>query len=159
MSETIAQVPKSNGFLLNKQLVKKLRSVVTRGKRPIDKVCSDRDLIDHVVAEMYQIWKEHPIYCTTVPEKDATYTWFNASSYEAVRDDESIVDKGRFVDACIIAYIYGTDGVAKWCTSSRVVYPKQLDHQKLLRLQNQAAEMADAKCVDSEFIPCTEPIS
>lgn len=148
----------SNAFLLSKQLISRLRSAVTRGKDPIDKLCSDRDLVERVVAQTYPMLKLTPVYYKQVPVEGQTYKWFNTSHCDLIRDDESIVDKGRFVDACIIAYLFGPEGLTKWCVSSRIVYPKQLEDEKLARIAKRAAEIAVTKCVDSKFIPGTEPI-
>lgn len=143
---------------VNKKLLVNLRSALSHNKRPIDCLPSDRDILDYVIRETYAVLKDRPIYCAQVPGKDECYKYFDSDVLREVRTNELIRDYGRFIDACIIGYLYGEEGLKKYCVGSRVVYPQKLGQDKMHRIATTAAGIADSKSVVSEFIPLTQPL-
>lgn len=167
MNNNEKQVPKGDSTALqsentaiyvNKKLLVTLRSALKRGASRYDILPSDRNLIDAVVREMSKHIIANPVYSKVVPGKDDSYKWFDSDVQRQIAGLEAIKNKGRFVDACIIAYVYGEVGMEQYCVGSRVIYPQKLDQDKLRRIANQAAVIADSKSVESVFVPTTLPL-
>lgn len=143
---------------VNKKLLVNLRSALKKGANNFDSLPSDREIIDHVVREMSRVLIPNPIYSKVVPGVDDRYKYFDSDVHRAVVSSEGIKDKGRFIDACIIAYLFGEVGISKWCVSGRVIYPQKLDQNKLHRIATSAAAIAAANSVESVFEPLTLPL-
>lgn len=143
----------NNAILVSRELVEKLRSAVAQRKGPYDRLPSDRMLLDAVLQQMVGALAGRRIYCTTVPKQGETYKYFGSDVVSAIRKQTDIMDLGRFVDACIVAYLWGDAGLARYCVGSKVVYPQKLDDEKLARIVKKAAEIADSESVESKFIP------
>lgn len=147
------EAPAGNAIYVNRKLLSKLRSALSKGMGPFDKLPPDRDIIDAVVAQMFQVFKDNPVY-SVLPEDPEPYKYFG-SQYSAYIGGLELRDKGRFVDACIIAYLSGESGVQRYCTAGRVIRPRRLEEGKRRRIEQTAAEMAASKDVDSVFDPCS----
>lgn len=148
-----------NAILVSSQLVKELRSALRKNANSIDKLPSDRELLNEVVSQMIPAMNGNYLYSKVRIDKENSYSWFDSEVARKVSAQAGIADKGRFVNACIIAYIWGDVGVAKWCVPSRLIRPRALTNEEILRIRNKAAEIADAKDVDSGFEPTTHPLS
>lgn len=147
------EAPAGNAIYVNRKLLLKLRSALSKGMSPFDKLPPDRDIIDAVVAQMFKCLKDNPVY-SALPEDPEPYKYFG-SQYSAYISGLELRDKGRFVDACIIAYLYGEAGVQRFCIAGRVIRPRQLEEGKRRRIEQAAAEIAASKDVDSLFEPCS----
>jgi hypothetical protein len=152
----VSNAPKGgNGIAVNAKLVADLRTAVKKDGRAIDKLASDRELIEGVVAQMYPILGPNPVYCKGGrPEQ---YQWFDTEHSRKIQAREDLADKGRFVDACIIAWLWGKPGIQKFCISSRVLRPRQLTPQEMAVISQTSAEIAAAKDEDKPHVPVTPP--
>lgn len=146
--------PERNAILVNKELVGKLRSALRINKSPLDKLASNRDIISNVLLQMRGVPN---VYSKVQPKE--VYKFFDSEIAREIQSDDSIVDKGRYVDAMIIAYLYGPEGIGRYCVGSRVIRPSKLDPGKLARIRSKAAEIAAVESVDSAFVPGTEVLS
>lgn len=147
-----------NAIWVSRSLVDCLRSALKRKASPLDILPSDREILDQVVPQMIKAMTTPVYYAGRRDIQNNGYKWFNSEVVTYVQSLNILVDKGRFVDACIIGYLYGGKGLAKWCVGSKVIRPRVLGQGEISQISKTAAEIAAAKDTDSSFLPTTEDL-
>lgn len=144
-----------NGILVNRQLIGKVKSALTVQRAAMDRLPSDRVIIDQIIAEVGPVIVGNPVYCKVIPKREDQYLYFGSAKVDWLRSDacKDVRDLGRFVDACMIAYLWGDRGLHEYCIASRLIYPQKLDDEKRQRLQTMVAEIAHSQSVESKFVP------
>lgn len=160
MSQTasIANSPDSSAnsaIMVSRSLLAQLRSALSVKAKSIDRLPSDREILDFVVSQMVKAFDSPVYYAGKRDMPTQGYKWFNSEICKGIQNSEEIVDKGRFVDACIIGYLWGGEGLKKWCVPSRLIRPRVLGAQEKIIIEKASAEIAAAKDTDSNFLPTT----
>lgn len=153
-TQQTAQQSENNAIPVGKNLLSKLRSVLSQNKADIDRLASDRDILNFVVAQMGQAMMGHYVYFVGTLDPN-TYRWFDSEQAKIVQGTEEIVDKRRFVEACIIGYIGGPAALNKMCRGSKLIRPRVLTETEKAAIAQKAAEIADTKDTESTFVPGT----
>lgn len=144
---------------VSRNLVADLRSALRTKASTIDDIPSDREILDNVVLQMVKIMAPNFVYYVGRRNIDANgYRWFDSEVARRIHEEPLIKDKGRFVDACIIGYLYGGRGIQKFCRSSRIIRPRVIAAQESTQISKTAAAIAAAKDTDSKFLPTTLPL-
>lgn len=144
-----------NAILLDKKFVDRLMSAISKGASSIDKMPSKRSVIDFVVSKTTSAYGGNFIYYSGTRDMSDSYKYFGSEISTWVSSNDEIKDKGRFVEACIITYLFGERGMESMCKSSKEIRPRDYDQQKRAGIARKAAEIADAKDVVSGFVPTT----
>lgn len=97
----------------------------------------------------------HPLYSVLDTKVESSYKWFDSEIAQQLQGTPEIVDKGRFVDACIMVYLGREDLIRQYCVPSRLIRPRQLTEQQRSRIRTISSAIDDAKGVESEFEPMT----
>lgn len=153
-----ANAQAGNAILVNSKILSAIRTAVEQGKSDFDRTISDRDLVRNIVDQVYDHLKLHPVYSTLDPG-EATYKWFGTDTSRKVQQNEDLLNKGRFVDACLLAYYLPNGGWRKYVRASRRICPQQLTESQKISIEQTAAGIADASAVVSTFTPQTADIS
>lgn len=126
-----------NAILVNKELIIKLKNLAARGLRPLEELPTTRDMVNFVVSEMGD--SVRGLYSTLAREE--CYKWFDSEVAKRVQSMDDIKDKGRFVDACLIAYGWGVEALKKYCVSKIVVGLPPLGNDEKDQMKQIASEM------------------
>lgn len=152
----------NNAILLNRELVELLRTSVASNAGPFDFIPERRALVDEVCREMMDRYYPNngaqsfqPVYYTG--SKGETYKWFDSEWAKYIQGLGAIKDKGRFVEALIVLYLYlpDSDMVNNYITCGRRLRLPRLSDEKASRIAQRLPEIGALKEVDSQFEPAT----
>lgn len=130
-----------NAILVNKELLSAALAEL-KAKLPTDhRMPGAREVIDWCVRETGDYVAG--VYSTLVRKE--VYKWFDSDVAKAVQLRDDILDKGRFVDACIIATVYGEAAVREFCRGIPVAILPTLSAEEKTRIKQSAAEIAAMK--------------
>lgn len=133
---------KKGGLYIHKELVEKLMLMLKQACTPLDGCATENEAVNYVLMQMAKIvFEQGPLYSKLVPGTGAKHLFFGQSGLDMVQAVE-LKDKGRFIDACLIAYLLGPKGVAEFCTAGRVLYPRRLTDQEMTDVSRQVAVIA-----------------
>jgi len=155
MQNTASSSSDKNSILVNGKLIQTLRSALSQGSERFDRLPSTREILNFVVLQTCNELLAHPLYSVLDTEVDQSYKWFDSEVAQKLQNTPKIVDKGRFVDACIIVYLGREDLIKRYCVPSRLIRPRQLSEQQRSRIRTISSAIDDAKDVESEFEPMT----
>jgi hypothetical protein len=144
-----------NAIPVGKNFVNALKSAISKNASPIDKLPSARDLLDCVVSQTMKSMSV-PVYYRGQLQDD-TYLWFDSEVAQRIQANSEIRDKRRFVEAAIGAYLGGAEWLRKHTVASREIRPRIIGDLEKQVIAKTAAEIADAKSVDSTFCPTSVP--
>lgn len=147
LPETVSK----NAIPVGKEFVNHLKSALRKKANPIDKLPSDREILDLVVQQMHQAIGNKVYY--KGPQGSDTYLWFDSDVAKLIQGDPEVKDKRRYVEALIGAYLGGRDWLLKYAVSSRVIRPRIMNNEEVTGIRETAAAIADAKSVESAFVP------
>lgn len=134
-------------------------SAINKNLNLVDIPCSKRDAIDQIVNQVGEELCKDPVYSKFGLERDGTnYKYFGSDMSHWVSRNDDLRDKGRFVNACIVYYLYGSEGLKKLCARPNKIRPRDLTAQDKLIIETTLAEMPAAKGVESSFVPKSEPM-
>lgn len=144
-----------NAIPVGKNFVNALRSALSRNANPIDKLPATRDILDYVVPQTMSAMS-NPVYYRGQLDNE-TYLWFDSEVAQQIQADPNIRDKRRFVEAAIGAYIGGSEWLRSHTVAAREIRPRIIGDREKQEIARIAAEIADAKSVDSTFCPTSVP--
>lgn len=150
-----SQNSEKNGIPVGKNFVNYLRSALIKQANPIDKLPSSRDILNNVVSQTSAAMSA-PVYYSGSLDNE-TYLWFDSEMARRIQADPNVRDKRRFVEACIGAYLGGAEWLRTHCVSSKEIRPRIISDGEKQAISRTAAEIADAKSVDSKFDPASVP--
>lgn len=140
-----------NAIPISKEFLNRLKSALSKNANPIDKLPSDRVIVDLVVQQMSQSVGAYVYY--RGKEDSNTYLWFDSDAAKSIQSNPEIKDKRRYVEALIGSYLGGQRWLQQWCVASREIRPRIMEEEEVIGIRNTAAAIADAKSVDSNFQP------
>lgn len=156
-----AAVTENNAIMVDKKVVESVYSWLSASANKAGRLtypCSKREMIDEIVLQMGNMMSRNPWYF----KGDSTdyYKWFDSDIAKAVQNQGSLVDKGRFVAACLIAYKYGEKGLSTWCTRARKVYPPKLNSDQMAIIEKIQAAKPDPEEeeIPADLVPMSVPI-
>lgn len=133
--------PSSNAILVNKELLSKVLNEL-KARLPVDHRMPDaRDVVDWCVREM----GDQVVGAYSAMARREFYKWFGSDVAKSVQLRNDIVDKGKFVDACIIACVYGEAAFTKFCRGLPVAILPPISADEKTKIKQYAAEMAAMK--------------
>lgn len=143
--------PEKQAIPIGREILAWLKSALSKQARSIDKLPSDRELVDAVVSQTMEAMGTYVYY--SGKEDDLTYLWFDSEIARSIQANPDIRDKRRFVEACIGCYLGGPIWMQRYCVPSRLIRPRNFTQEQRESIAKTAAAIADAKSVDSSFQP------
>lgn len=149
----------SKAIYVNLKLVKLLEDAIGQGMNEYETLPPRKELLDDVVSQMikalyvgndelpYFYYKGH------VSGKDSNYKWFDSEIVDIIQQLPGIRNKGAWVDALLLMYLYG-ERAKGYITTLRRIQPRQLTSSEIRELRL-LAEMPAAEDVESTFDPTT----
>lgn len=127
-----------NAIMVNKQLLDAAREAL-RDRLPEDHRLPDtREIVDWCVRET----GDYVVGAYSTLVRKSFYKWFDSDVARFVQSRDDIADKGRFVDACIIAAVFGEAEFRDLCRSIKVARLPTLSADEKARIKQSAAESA-----------------
>jgi hypothetical protein len=144
-----------NAIPVGKNFVIALKSALSKQANPIDKLPSTREILDCVIPQTMSAMSA-PVYYRGQIDND-TYLWFDSEVAQQIQANPNIRDKRRFVEAAIGAYLGGAEWLRKHTVAAREIRPRIIGDKERQEIAKTAAEIADAKSVESSFCPTSVP--
>lgn len=136
--EAGVDTPENKAILVNKELLIAARNEL-KARLPDDHILpKNRDLLNRVVQEM----GDHVVGVYSKVPRRELYKWFDSDVAKLVQSRDDIKDKGRFVDACLLAYVYGEEAVRIYCAGIKVARLPRLSDQEKDQIRSTAAAIA-----------------
>lgn len=132
-----------NAIVVNKKLLDVLRKKLSKELGQFDFLPDNSNLLSAIVREMFDTVQG--VYSRLVPPPEHQYKWYGTDVVAEIQSMDDIRDKGRFVDACMIAYLFGSEGISRYCQASRVMYPASLPQEGKAAIAKVVSEMTHYK--------------
>lgn len=153
IGQATASVSDERKAIMVSQKLINLLKISMRGRmKSIDHLAPDRVLLDDVVRQTKQLAYNggNPVYYSGKRDENL-YKWFDSDEAKSIQAQADILDKGRFVEACLVIYLKGF--VAEYLSTSREIHPRTMTSETKTMIANKLAEMRVAKSAESEFLP------
>lgn len=155
-----SSLDEKKAIMVSQKLISLLKTSMRSRMNSIDHLASDRVLLNDVVRQTRKLAYNggNPVYFSGKRDENL-YKWFDSDEAKAIQAHVEILDKGRFVEACLVLYLKGFD--ARYLSISREVHPRTMTSESKTLIAEKLAEMRDAKSAESEFLPtkCSDEIA
>jgi len=147
-----------NAIMVSQNLLTALKTSLEYGSNPaIDRLMANRRILDIVVKNVLDGFADGNYFYYVGDRDEKQYMWKESEVAKMIQMNDGIRDKGRFVEGCILWYLYGPNA-RKWLAPSREIRPRALSDGEKAIIRQTAAEMQPEKSTESQFIPTTASV-